>query len=85
MKKTEKPDYGNILDDVQLSKPSSTSNKKPKQLNVPLDPALKLRLDRAIYWLGKKGNQLSYVTGIITAALDADPNADRPIPGEDEE
>jgi hypothetical protein len=76
--------FDNILEDVAPRPTALPKKGKPKQLNIPIDADLKKLLDRAVYHKGKKTNQLLYVTQLIAAAVQADPDSQKPIPGEDD-
>ena len=85
MKKPQTPRaFSSILDDDNTppAKPAAKPGKRV-QLNIPIDADTKKRLDRAIFWQGRNASQLSYMTAVLQAALDADPNADRLMPGEE--
>jgi hypothetical protein len=84
MAKQPNTNFDGILDDVPPRKVALPKASRPKQLNIPISEELKKLLERAVYHKGKKTNQIAYVTKIIEAAVQADPDSLKPIPGEDD-
>jgi hypothetical protein len=78
----KKPAFDTILDDVQRKPTKDTEQLPEAGLNFKIPGELKKKLDRAVYHKGPKMSQRLLLVQMLTAALNADADAAKPLPGE---
>lgn len=79
-KKPTPAHFSSVLDD-ETPAPATATGKK-EQLSFPIDSDTKKRLARAVYHKGIRTTQREYLAKMLKDALDKDPDADKPAPGE---
>ena len=87
-KKPAPRNFTDLLDDVATPATPGVVSTDAKSAKGPLlafhiDDDLKVLLDRAVFWQGKKGSQRAVINLALRTLLTANPDAQRPIPGED--
>ena len=74
--------FDGILDDVTPRRTALPKPEKEPAVNIPMSRDLKKLLDRVIHHKGKTTNQKLWLTQVIEAAVKADPDSQKPVPGE---